>query len=154
MKIFGFTGTRSGMTDAQKAAVIAILDEYDEKYKDPDGTLPEFQGLHGDCIGADEDFDDICNGIGMETFCRPCTFKNMRANTGAFESAEPKPPMQRNRDIVASADIMIACPPNFEPIKKGSGTWATIGFTRKAGKPLVIIYPDGSVARERIEATP
>ena len=45
--------------------------------------------------------------------------------------------------IVADADVMLACPPNYEEIKRGSGTWATIKFARKSGKPLAIVYPDG-----------
>ena len=132
MSIIGFTGTRNGMTGKQKAVVLHLLKLQPERPV----------GLHGDCVGADADFDLLCKCLGMKTQCLPCTFENMRAYcTTAI--AEPKPPMQRNRDIVARADKMIACPPNKERIKKGSGTWATIGFTEKAHKPLAIIYPDG-----------
>jgi hypothetical protein len=148
--ILGFTGTRNGMTAEQKASVAAIIDEYDQAHRESDESLPDVSAVHGDCIGADEDFNTICNGRDINTMCRPCTFENMRANcTDAM--SEPKPPMQRNRDIVAQADRMIACPPNFDRIKKGSGTWATIGFAEKANKPLAIVYPDGRVEKRNWE---
>jgi hypothetical protein len=139
--IIGFTGTRNGMSPNQIKAIhyrISELKAYLE-------TKQEYiVGLHGDCIGADADFDKICREYGIETQCRPCTFENMRAFTPAKVIAEPKSPMQRNRDIVADADIILACPPNFERIKSGSGTWATIGFTEKTNKGLCIIFPDGT----------
>lgn len=137
MLTIGFTGTRNGMTKYQKEKVEEIL-------SDLGGTV----GVHGDCIGADEDFHNLCVALGMEMNIRPCTYENMRAWTDGDEVDVPKRPMQRNRDIVADADVMIACPPNFDRIKSGSGTWATIGFSRKAEKHLFIVYPDGSVDEE------
>lgn len=134
----GFTGTRNGMTNEQRETVRYILSAA------PPGSV----GVHGDCVGADADFDALCKQAGLETYCLPCTFENMRANCTAAR-AEPKPPMQRNRDIVAQADTMIACPPNTERIKQGSGTWATIGFSEKANKPLHVVFPDGSIRGER-----
>lgn len=135
--IIGFTGTRQGMTESQTSIVEGIL-----KYWQQRGVTIEV--VHGDCVGADADFDHICAKLSIPRSIRPCTFMNMRAWTnlkGAQVKAEPERPMARNRAIVADADFMIACPPNTERIKKGSGTWATIGFTEKANKPLVIVYP-------------
>lgn len=144
--IVGFTGTRNGMTEAQRAAVRAELSKWRTAAGDlmaiagdPDGL----SGLHGDCVGADADFDALCREHQIPTSCRPCTFESMRAMTGAREIAEPVRPMERNRAIVADADIMIACPPNDTPIKKGSGTWATIRFAERADVPTIIVFPDG-----------
>lgn len=135
MKTVGFTGTRNGMSKEQHAKVLEILE-----------SLPELtHAVHGDCIGADEDFHNICADLGLEINIRPCTFENMRANCDGTEVAEPKRPMQRNRDIVAGADIMLACPPNYTKIKSGSGTWATIGFAKRSKKPMYIIFPDGTI---------
>ncbi len=143
MRVIGFTGTRNGLTYRQGVAlhenVYRLFDVFD-------GDIG--LAIHGDCVGADSDFDKAMNDIGIKTRCLPCTFESMRANC-CEAIAEPKPPMQRNRDIVAMADVMFACPPNKERIKKGSGTWATIGFTEKAGKPLCIIYPDGETEYQR-----
>lgn len=132
MKV-GFTGTRSGMTDKQRAAVATLLFKLS-----PDSSV------HGDCLGADADFDAICKEQQIDCGIRPCTFDNMRAWCDSEVLAEPKRPMERNRDIVADADVMIACPPNYERIRKGSGTWATIGFAQRAEKKLWIVYPDGT----------
>jgi hypothetical protein len=44
--------------------------------------------------------------------------------------------------------VVIACP--FERTEQQrSGTWATVRMARKAGKPLVIVYPQGDERRER-----
>ncbi len=136
--IISFTGPRNGMTDEQKLMVEQIIMQLQI-----DNPTVVFTGLHGDCVGGDEEFDGICMLLGIETSCRPCTYEGLRAYCTEAES-DPVPPMERNRQIVAKTDIMIACPPTYERIKSGSGTWATIGFTEKAGKPLHIIYPDGS----------
>jgi hypothetical protein len=138
--IIGFTGTRGGMTKEQREIVDGLLVLFATFME------PPIEAIHGDCLGADDDFDQMCKANGIPTSCLPCTFENMRAYCTEAR-AEPRPPMQRNRDIVAMADRMIACPPNFERIKKGSGTWATIGFAKKAGKPLMIVYPDGTMER-------
>ncbi len=136
----GFTGTRNGMTREQKLAVERLLD-----------TLWPDVVVHGDCVGADADFDGICGAIGITRHVRPCTYENMRAHCekhGAIVVAEPKRPMARNRDIVADATpagALIACPPNRERIKSGSGTWATIGFGERAGVRVFRVYPDGEV---------
>ena len=45
----GFTGTHKGMTEAQRASLIGYL------------TIKKASiGIHGGCIGADIEFDDIC----------------------------------------------------------------------------------------------
>jgi hypothetical protein len=135
--IIGFTGTRNGMTNEQRQTVRNLLSSMKADHADA-------IGCHGDCVGADADFDALCKEFGFTTYCLPCTFDSMRAWC-TEPRAERKPPMARNRDIVAQADVMIACPPNAERIKSGSGTWATIGFSEKAGKPLHVVFPDGTI---------
>ena len=138
MYVVGFTGTRSGMTDPQKHNVLKGLSLTQQVHGD------KIIAVHGDCIGADADFHHICVALGIRVHIKPCTFENMRAFCKADKEDKPLRPMQRNRNIVAAASVMYACPPNMEAIKKGSGTWATIGFARKANKSLFIFYPDGS----------
>lgn len=139
MMVIGFTGTRGGMSHEQTVRVIKLLIRMYAQ------TMCRSVGLHGDCIGADADFDALCRGLGIKTTCRPCTLEKFRARTPAEVIAEPVHPMERNRIIIADADVMIACPPNKERIKRGSGTWATIGFAEKANVPLHIVFPDGEV---------
>ncbi len=51
MKV-GFTGTRKGMTEFQKTEVRRLLTEYMHGR--------DMEAHHGDCIGADTDFHNIC----------------------------------------------------------------------------------------------
>ncbi len=134
--IIGFTGTRNGMTPAQRERVHSLLWEWKDA-----------SALHGDCVGADADFHRLAVYLDMPTLCRPCTFTSMRANTGAREIAEPTNPMARNREIAKQCDVLIGCPPNGVELKKGSGTWATIRYGVKYGKPVHVVYPDGTVER-------
>lgn len=143
--ILGFTGSRVGGTDyADHERQQAVLAEIKR-------LLAQLtMGVHGDCIGWDYAFDQMCRAVGLVTGIRPCTISSMRARCdlqGARVLAEPKPRMARNRDIVADADVMIACPPNYTRIKSGSGTWATIGFAKKKGIPLLTVFPDGTSER-------
>lgn len=139
--IVGFTGSRFGMSGDQNKRVLGLLECL--------GSVGRhMSGLHGDCVGADEEFNELCTTLEWRTACRPCTFENLRANC-ADAISKPVRPMERNRALVADADVMIACPPNDEEIKSGSGTWATIRFTRRAEKPLAIVYPNGTVTIDR-----
>lgn len=141
-KTVGFTGTRNGMTEEQRVRVRLLLRNLD----------PDF-GLHGDCVGADNDFDELCLELGIPRHIRPCTFEKMRANCDrkrnpAEQIAEPAPPMARNRAIVADCTLLVACPPNDRRIKKGAGTWATVGFAEKAKRLHYVVLPDGSFWNE------
>ena len=143
--VVGFTGTRNGMTDIQKEKVDGILQILLIKY-------PKLIALHGDCVGADDDFHKICRLLEIPIEIRPCDLVHYRAFCEkASVTYKAEKPMKRNRAIVAQADVMIACPPNFERIKRGSGTWATISFSKKANVLLYIIYPNGSVDIEKGE---
>jgi hypothetical protein len=52
--------------------------------------------------------------------------------------------MKRNKAIVAEAHRVMAVPKDMTAQPYG-GTWKTIEMARKAKKPLVIVFPDGSV---------
>jgi hypothetical protein len=146
--IVGFTGPRKGMSKVQKKMVSRAVEACIFRVKSVKGVI----GLHGDCVGGDEEFDEICKRDHLlETVCMPCTFDNLRAYcTKAI--AEPVAPMQRNRNIVEKAHAMVAAPPTREEIRRGSGTWATIKFTRRAEKTLYLCFPDGEVQIERVDS--
>ena len=88
---------------------------------------------HGDCIGADAQFHYIFNFLVKVMHAHPCDIEKLRANCAADVIHEIKPPLERNRDIVRSIDILIAAPAQDNEIRRGSGTWATIRYARKAG---------------------
>lgn len=140
-RIAGFTGTRDGLTPEQKKALMSILAMYEP-----------YQVQHGDCIGADETLHYLClTGLGSVYICvRPPIDSKYRAWCSLKHpfvvSVEPKPYIQRNHDIVDNSTYLIACPKESVEVLR-SGTWATIRYAQKRGKPVYIIFPDGSVDR-------
>lgn len=154
-RIIGFTGTRHGMKPRQKQAlrerVSRLLDQIDAHGGSI--VMPALMAEHGDCVGADAEFHEICVSLGIACGIRPGSFDNLRAYCDGILLERPKHPMARNADIVADADILFGCPDTFSP-QKGSGTWATIGMAMKKGITVVTIFRDGSVKQWRPPASP
>lgn len=125
----GFTGTRHGMTAAQKATVWELL-RYDE--------VTEVH--HGDCVGADGDFHDICHGK-WPVIIHPPLDPKLRAWCDGDRLPE-KHYLERNRDIVAACDWLIATPK--EARDTGGGTWYTIKRAIDTGRLVTIVWPDGT----------
>ena len=134
----GFTGTRRGMTDDQYNALRDILI----------GLDPE-EVHHGDCVGADCEFDCLCRSMPQspDMHIHPGTIVHMRAlcTLPGDTEYEPKPPLARNDDIVNAVDVLIACPATKEEQQRG-GTWYTVRAARKRGIQIIIVYPDGSTS--------
>jgi hypothetical protein len=142
MKI-GFTGTRQGMTEEQAST----FEDLTDKLYRQDKTVREFH--HGDCIGADEDAHDILRSFpGLYLHSHPCTLFRQRANTENDVEYDALAPLDRNKVIVESVDIMIACPSGTDELFRGSGTWATIRHARRTKKKLFVIWPNGTVLKE------
>lgn len=135
MIIVGFTGTRSGMSHAQRLAVLDALHGLIQIH-----GLANVKVIHGDCIGADEHFDFIAAQLGIQREIYPCTIEHMRAHCereGAVCLRLPIAPLKRNEEIVKAVDIMFATP--YSPVEEQrSGTWFTIRYARKMNKPLTI----------------
>jgi hypothetical protein len=138
--IIGFTGTQNGMTSEQKREVEHILMAYYVVGKDN-------WVHHGDCVGADAQFNEIARSIYYVPKKHPASdvAEEKKAHCDC-EAYQAKPALERNHDIVDLAEIMLACPKaHSEELR--SGTWATIRYTKKVKKPLAIIYPDGAIER-------
>ena len=126
------------MTDAQKRVVgnrlaVAIRDN-------PAGVIFH----HGCCVGADREAatiaEETCNIVehpGPEEDHRQTRPRHA-------ERRAPKGHLARNRDIVNECDLLIATPFERAEQQRG-GTWYTIRYARKVGKPLLIVFPDGSI---------
>lgn len=131
----GFTGTRSGMSDKQKKEVIDYLCDIAD-FNSIDAVL------HGGCIGADQDFHEICGGDVIREVYPGYSAKDKDSLVyrGTFEDAsivhEPQTHFKRNRDIVDRCDILIATP--YNNVKRG-GTWYTIDYAKKTDKPVIIL---------------
>ncbi len=143
MKV-GFTGSRKQMwCDQHRLLCQWLRDHLDE--------ISEFR--HGCCVGCDQEAVEAMTSIGYGRSIRivghPPSNQSMvsvQALDGS-EHLEPRLPyLLRNQKIVESVDILLACPKeDCEELR--SGTWATIRRAVKAGKPVVIFYPGGSVER-------
>ena len=137
----GFTGTQGGMTPHQKSALRNLLYVL---VRAGDATLFH----HGDCIGADEEADELAKGLGIPRHIHPPLNTSKKAYCTGEYTSEPKDYRSRNLDIVQAADILFAAPSGPEANLPRSGTWMTIRMARRHNVPLKIIWPDGSVDPE------
>ncbi len=130
MKI-GFTGTREGMTPAQKQQLHSILQSY---------RGGEFH--HGDCVGADIEAEEIALACGLTVVVHPPLNRQYRAFSKQ-PALTPKDYMVRNRDIVHASDVLLAAPKEAKELQRG-GTWSTWRYAQQMRKPTTLVYPDGA----------
>ena len=141
MKI-GMTGTRDGMTQEQKDTFSRLLLE-----------LGATELHHGDCVGADSESHDLAVEQEIDIVIHPPTNTAFRAFKELDDLALPihyvkeiKEPFSyftRNRHIVNDSEVLIGTPLTVSVT--GGGTWYTINYGKKQGKPVYIIEPDGTV---------
>jgi hypothetical protein len=133
---FGFTGTQAGMTAHQKARLVTVLTYFTE------GSASELapQLHHGDCIGADWEAASIAKAMGFWIVAWPPTNSAKRGYFKSHDIHIPAPYLVRNQSIVKVTERLIAAPKTMEEEQR-SGTWATIRYARKIGKPVEIIWP-------------
>jgi len=138
MKV-GFTGTQNDLTVAQFDLLLLVMQELDDMT----------EAHHGDCIGADATFSEVVDSMYPNTIVHihPPVVSSKRANCRYDESSEPFSYLTRNKHIVDATDMLIACPRTKEEELR-SGTWATIRYARKTGKPIAIIWNDGKYTYE------
>jgi hypothetical protein len=163
--ILGFTGTLMGMTPEQKTvAELRIA-----------GLRPNVF-IHGGAAGADTDVhrivihrlppNDLPHTIEIYPEDSPLRRRHRywrfpehriaaKASGRDLILHDPDKPLARNLIIVQRCDHLLATPASRKEMMRGSGTWATIRYARKAGKPHTIIWPDGEVelASDRKSAT-
>lgn len=158
--IIGFTGTRIGMTEHQKAHFRALIDLDGKQWS-------EFH--HGDCVGADADADASIQRVNLYNWGRvgdpieilihpPKDSKHRAFCKSPWTTVLPqKNYLERNEDIVMECDTLVATPKetywfvrnNGEPNK--GGTWFTIKKAREFKKTIFIIYSDGEIEEDRGE---
>jgi hypothetical protein len=132
MNEIGFTGTQDGMTEAQKKVVIETVSK-----------ITSITVHHGDCIGADSDFHDICLAMDKYIKIHPPINNGKRAFKDGHFTYPTKDYLPRNKDIVNESTMLIATPSGPEKLR--SGTWSTVRYAKKQGKLVMVIYPDGHV---------
>lgn len=128
----GFTGTGRGMTPRQRDEVQFWLRRFAAR------GATEFH--HGDCVGADAEAHELARELGYRIVAHPPDNPKSRAYCAADEVRPEAPYLTRNRAIVAAVSVMIAAPATADEQVR-SGTWATVRYTRAAGKHLFICGP-------------
>ena len=140
----GFTGTRNGMTEDQWNWTRLLI----RQHLDPG----ENSLHHGCCIGADVQAHNIGRSIKEDGFthfgivAHPPFINKYRAHIDDMDVEMPtRDYLQRNRNIVNSCNLLIACPSGDEV--QGSGTWWTIRYALSRKVALTIIMPDGTITK-------
>jgi hypothetical protein len=111
-------------------------------------TMLDFDEVHhGDCVGADHDMHRIAEANGQRIVVHPPSDNRLRAWCKGEIILSPRPYLDRNRDIVGACTTLLATPAEMEEQDKG-GTWYTVRFARRRGVPVIVVWPDGSVAEE------
>ncbi len=136
--IVGMTGTQEGMTLEQIGAMARFLAQF-----------RSFVGHHGDCVGADAQFDGIARAaLGFEHMViHPCHLTDKRAHctVGPRDLVRPTlGPLQRNEIIVRECELLVATPKE-DSMQLRSGTWTTVRYAIKAGKPVWVILRNGAL---------
>lgn len=116
MKV-AFTGTRQGMSAAQRRSVAAWINLLNQAH-----IFREFH--HGAAIGADQEAVAMADDGHVKIVEHPA---------GAD-------PLARNRAMVDLCDLLIACPAKRQEELR-SGTWATIRYARRQGVPTLTVWP-------------
>lgn len=107
---------------------------------------------HGGCVGFDEQIHNIIKIIptfnNIQLKIHPAKgvddkYKAKLDMAGCILEDE-KLPLERNKIMVDKSDCVLAVPKEFKEVLR-SGTWSTIRYAKKQNKPLIIIYPDGSL---------
>lgn len=131
MKV-GITGSRDGMTYRQMSNLMTLL-------RSLAIDIDEFH--HGDCIGVDEESAYWAwNEPYVTVIAHPSNDSRQRAFTEYDYVREPKPPLERNHDIVDETSLLIVVPKQRKEIMR-SGTWATYRYALLMHKPRIVVYP-------------
>ena len=97
---------------------------------------------HGDCIGADEEAHGLARAFGFRIVLHPPSDPRKRAYCEADATRTPVGYLVRNRRIVDECQLLVATPKlHAEEVR--AGTWSTIRYAAKIGRPLIVILPDG-----------
>lgn len=135
----GYSGSRDGMTKEQMRPVYRHLANIlaTNDWADP---LIEFH--HGDCTGGDAEAHVIATVLGCRTVAHPPVKSGNRAWCTADEIRPPKDYLARDWDIANETSELLAAPKTAEPYPS-SGTWTTIGYAIRLGRPATVFLPDG-----------
>jgi hypothetical protein len=170
MTIVGFTGTRGGCTEAQILALHQLIGRLLPTVwlhgacvgADEDGVIAVRMWASGIpeevCPNPNPGPGDVRPEPAREVrvIALPGHSANGPADHAlqsrfALENSDevrlPLAHFARNREIVKQCEVLVACPGGMAEQSKG-GTWYTVQCARRAGKRLVILWPDGTSEEE------
>lgn len=142
--VIGFTGTRNLPSFEQRERL---------NYRLREVGMTEFH--HGCCVGADE----YAHSVAVDYFAGsndrpirlhpPVKEKYMMPlpdrSDPLMSWADPLPYLVRNAAIVEATEYLFAVPDSYED-RPRSGTWWTIQQALWRGRPVEVIYPNGTSA--------
>lgn len=134
--ILGITGTRFGCTTEQFSSVKTMIFD-----------LTPNVIHHGDCVGVDEEVDKIARTLGIDRVIHPPEDGSLRSWCFGGEIKPAQPYLIRNQNIVTETELLL-CVPSTVTEEIRSGTWFTVRFARSLGRPIIFVFPDGSIGRE------
>lgn len=129
MKV-AFTGTRLGMTQQQRTALLRGLKQ-----------IGATELHHGDCQGADFEAHQIARQLGLRVVGHPPVADGLRSWCECDDLRLPQEYLVRNRSMVLDTELLVAAPDG--PQRLRSGTWATVRHAQKGGLPYVVIERAG-----------
>jgi hypothetical protein len=135
----GVTGPRKGATKSALIAVAQLL-----------GAFNVTELHDGDALGVDESVYHLARAFGIHVTLHPPKNYKWRAFCGDSKDTwwSEKDYHERDRDIVDESRFLIAVPWIMD-INPSGGTGYTVGYAREVGKPLVLVWPDGTATYER-----
>lgn len=131
----GFTGTRRGMNDYQRINLRRFFSLLERNYNT--------KCHHGNCIGADEEFNRIALTFGFWTIAHRPDNPTLESRIQSCEVRDPLPYLVRNKVIVRSSQVMVIAPLEMEEQQRG-GTWSTYRYTKELNVPYLLLLPEPS----------
>ena len=138
----GFTGSRSGVLHREWITRLNTTLALYPTLRDKKVTFH-----HGDCIGCDALAHDVAVAAGCKIVIHPPVNSRFRAcchiRQDYYNCKITVMPVrnyiQRNRDIVDIAQLLVGVPKDPDNEELRSGTWATIRYARQCDKSVVLL---------------
>lgn len=140
----GFTATQRGLTRDQRMTLGSWVAMRARNIS---------EAHHGDCVGGDDEFDQLLHGATIPTVIHPPTIDAKRAfclrrvGFRPITELDPSPYLVRNHHIVQATQALWAAPGEMTEQLR-SGTWATVRYARKLDRPIRFFWPDGTTTTE------
>lgn len=101
-----------------------------------------FKRFHvGDCVGSDVQAWNRATQY-FQIIVHPPIEPAYRAFLTGVVVHKPRPYLERNHVMIDSTHVLVAT--LVDPREKSSGTFETVAYARRTGKPVYAIWPDGT----------